>query len=178
MSHSMNTYVQVIWPQLAGSKCFIPFWPELLGRQSCTRSQLAGTYFILPFSSMLIGRHTCTSDMNKLGRNLMDHSLRQTYLYKWFDPTWQEHNVSFHSDLFSWTDILVQLIRSHFTETNCIIPFWLMLIGIDTCISDLKTLGRNLMYYSFLTNAVRKQSNLNKSPRQIVQLIRSHLAGT
>jgi hypothetical protein len=68
-----------------------------LGRHTCTRSHLVETYFILPFWPMLIGRHTCTSDLNKLGRNLMNHSLRQTYLYKWFDHT--NRNLMYHSNL-------------------------------------------------------------------------------
>jgi hypothetical protein len=146
--------VQLIWPQMAGSKCIIPFWPMLLGRHTCTRSHLAGTYFILPFKPMLLGRHNCTSDMNKLGRKLMNHSLRQTYLYKWFYLTWQElmHTYAvWLTYLYKWFDHTLQELNLSFHS----------FLGKHTCTNDLITHGRKLMYHSTLT----------------LQVIRSHLAG-
>jgi hypothetical protein len=58
---------------------------------------------ILP---MLLGRQACTSDMITLGKNLIYHSilinaLSQTYLYMFFDHTWQELKVSLRSDQWS-----------------------------------------------------------------------------
>jgi hypothetical protein len=64
---------------------------------------------------MFIGYHTCTSDLFALGINKIYHSipiyaLKLTYLYKLSDQTWKELNVSYHSDLYSKEDILVQVI--------------------------------------------------------------------
>ena len=115
---------------------------------------------------MHLGRHTCISELIALSWNLLYHSIltnvfRQTYLYKLIDYTWQETNVSFHAYLCSLVDILVQVIRSHLAITKYNVPFWPMLLARHTCISDLITLGRNLMYHSILTNALR-QTNLYK----------------
>jgi hypothetical protein len=48
---------------------------------------------------MILGRHTCKSDLITFGKYLIYHSilnyaLRQTYLYLYFDRTWQELNLS------------------------------------------------------------------------------------
>ena len=97
-------------------------------------SHLARTTYIIPFWSMLVGRHTCTSDLSTLARNLMHrpiltYDFRRTYLYKWFDHTLLKH--------------------------KCIIPFLPTLLCRHTCTSDLIPPGRNLIYYSFLTYALR-----------------------
>ena len=138
---------------MAGSKCINPFWP------------------------MSLSRHTWTCDLITLGRNLIFHcnmtnAVRQTYLYKWFNLTWQDLNVSLHSDHSSYADILLDLIRSHLAGTTYIIPFWPMFVGRhtctiysttlgipfwpmplgrQTCTRDLITLGNNWMYHSILT---------------------------
>jgi hypothetical protein len=65
-------------------------------------------------------------------------------LYRWFDNTWQEINLLFHSDLCSKAFILVQVIWSHLALTKCI-PFEPMLLGRHTCTSDSITLRRNIM---------------------------------
>jgi len=78
--------VQVI--KLCRNKCIILFWPSLLGVR------------------------ICTSDLNTFVRNLKYHAfptyvLRMKYLYKRFDQTFQELNLSFHSELCSQADIPV-----------------------------------------------------------------------
>jgi hypothetical protein len=76
---------------LALTKFILSIWPMILG------INLAGTLWII-----LLGRYSCTIDLITPGRNLMCHciltnALRHSYLYKWFDYTWQETNVSLHS---------------------------------------------------------------------------------
>ena len=80
-------------------------------------------------------RHTCASDLITLGNNviclsILTYALRQTYLYKLFDHTWQEMNLSFHSDQCS--------------------------LAQHTCASDSITIGRNFMYHSILANDLRQ----------------------
>jgi len=145
---------------------------------------------------MLLGRHTCTIDLITLGTNLMCHSsltnlLRQSYLYKWFDHTWQEHNVSFHFGKRSCTNELITLGRNF-----QIFLFWPMILGRHTCKSELLTYGRNLMYHSILTNVFTQtylyklfnytwqESNVSFNAYQcslidiLVRVIWSLLAGT
>ena len=50
------------------------------------------------FKRTILGGRTITSDFITLGRKQMYHSiltnaLRQSYMYKWLDFTWQELNV-------------------------------------------------------------------------------------
>jgi hypothetical protein len=55
-----------------------------------------------------------------------------------------------------YPDIFVQLIWSHLTRTKCIIPFWLLLLGVHTCTRDLTILDKILMYHSILSYARRQ----------------------
>ena len=68
----------------------------------------------------------------------MTNAPRQTYLYKLSEHTWQEQNVSFHSDLGTWQDLNLSL-HSELCSA-----------------SDLIKLGRNLIYLPFLAYALRQ----------------------
>ena len=153
----------MIWRQLAWALCIIPFWQTLLVRYTCTIDFSTQGRNLMYHSiwPTILGRHTCTIELVTLGRGLMYHSnlandLRQPCLYKWFELTRQELNVSFLSDQTSqaellvqdlitlgtleliisfhfvqcpYVDIHVQVIRSHLAG-SLIISFWAMLFAL------------------------------------------------
>jgi hypothetical protein len=84
--------------------------------------------------SFYYDQRSSTSDLSTIGRNLIYHlilpnALRQTYLCKLFNHTWQE--IMYHSNL-------TNALSSHISA------------------NDLTTLSRNVMYLTILTYTLRQ----------------------
>ena len=117
----------------------------------------------------LYGRHTCSSDMIALGRilnnlSVLTSDIRETYLFKWFDRTWQELKFSFQSlrqtYFYNWFD--------HACLEQWIIPFWPMFLGTLYRWFDNTWQEINLLFHS----------DLCSKAFILVQVIWSHLALT
>ena len=91
-------------------------------------------------------------------------ALRQTYLQKGFNLTWQELTLSILNDLCSYADILVQVICSQLAGTEYTIPFFQLYLfkGFDHTCQEL-----NVSFHSDLCSTADMP----------VQVILSHLVG-